>query len=357
MAMAPFTGIPVTDGTTPPAAKERDTATPAPGSTFQWPVVPPSGKIWSAVSDVNELVETPEKTTRQEGTQETIGLRTDVLFRFDKADLSDKAATVLDEVVAETRERADPAKPPILIEGHTDSKGEPGYNQELSVKRAEAVHRYLAGKLGNAYVYKAAGKGESEPIADNTKKGGGDNPEGRALNRRVEISYQIRQDRPGTTTTTDPSAKKVRGSVRGPAPFRADEGPVVGSLRWKSPSDELRVDIRPFHRDGAYLVAVFDVVLESSRVLVPMPFGPFTGGSHPFSSGSDYGTFTLFDPATQARYHPLKMNTEFVENFVPSLEKGEVSRSYVYYPAPADSARSITLQTEHLGDVANIPIS
>ncbi|MEV4113327.1 OmpA family protein [Nonomuraea sp. NPDC049695] len=357
MAMAPFTGVPVTDGAAPPVARQRDeTDTPAAGSTFQFPVVPPSGKIWSGVSDVHEMIETPQKTTEQQGAQETIGLRTDVLFRFDKADLSDKAAAVLDEVVEETRLRADPAKPPILIEGHTDSKGEPAYNQNLSVKRAEAVRGYLAGKLGDAYVYKATGKGESEPIADNTKQDGSDNPEGRARNRRVEISYQIKQDLPGTTTTTGPSADKVRGSVRGPAPFRADAGPVVGSLSVKHFNDRLRVDVHPFYRDGAYLVATFDVALESSELFVPVP-GPFSGGSHSFSSGSDYGTFSLVDPATQARYLPLKMSTEFVENSVLTLDKGEVNRSYVYFPAPADSTKSITLEAEGLGTVPNVPIS
>ncbi|QFY11080.1 OmpA family protein [Nonomuraea phyllanthi] len=357
LAIAPFTGVPVTGGGRPPVARERDgTATPAPGSAYQWPVVPPGGTIWSGISDVHELVETPERTTEQNGTQETIGLRTDVLFRFDKANLTDKAATVLDQVAQETRERADPDKPPIVIEGHTDGKGEPGYNQTLSVKRAEAVRAYLAGKLGDTYVYKATGKGESEPIAPNTKQDGSDDPEGRARNRRVEISYQIKQDRPGATTTTRPSADKVRGSVREPAPFRPDPGPVVGSLSWQRFNDRLRVDVHPFYRDGAYLVAVFDVVLESPQIFIPIP-APFMGGSQPFSSGSDYGTFTLVDPATKARYHPLKMYTEFVENFVLVLDQGEVNRSYVYFPAPADSATSITLEADQLGTVPDIPIS
>ncbi|MBX6381527.1 MAG: OmpA family protein [Microbispora sp.] len=355
MAMAPFTGIPVTEGTTPPVARERETGTPAPGSTFQWQVVPPTGKIWSAVSDVHELIETPQKTTQRAGAEETIGLRTDVLFRFDKADLSDKAAAVLDEVVEETREWADPAKPPILIEGHTDSKGEDAYNQELSVRRAEAVRRYLAAKLGDGYVYKAVGKGESEPIAPNTKPDGSDNPAGRARNRRVEISYQIKQERPGATTTSGPPVNEVRGSVREPAAFRADTGPVVGTLRWRRNNDVLRVDVHPFYRDGAYLVAVFDATLESSQAFVPLP-APFTGGSHPFSTNSDYAKFTLVDPVSRARYFPLKMNTEFVENSVLGIAKGEVNRCYVYFPAPADSATSITLEAEGLGSVPNIPI-
>ncbi|GAB2942944.1 OmpA family protein [Nonomuraea sp. NPDC052634] len=356
LAFAPFTGIPVTDGAEPPVAREREPeASPSPGATVQWQVVPPSGEIWSAVSDVNELIETPQKTTQREGTEETIGLRTDVLFSFDKADLSPKATAVLDEVVEETRERADPAKPPIVIEGHTDSKGEDAYNQKLSVRRAEAVRRYLAGKLGGEYRYEATGKGESEPIAENTKPDGSDNPEGRARNRRVEISYQLKQESPGTAGTSSPPAGKVRGSVREPAPFLADPQPVVGSLRRRLHQDVLRIDVHPFRRDGAYLLATFDVVSEGDRQYVAVP-APFSNGSNPFSMNADYARFTLVDPATKARYLPLKMDKEFVENFVAGLDKGEVNRSYVYYPAPADSVTSITLEVEGLGSVPDVPI-
>lgn len=356
LPIAPFTGVPVTEATAPLTAKQGDETTdPEPGSQYQWPVVLPEGEIWSSVVDVNELIETPQKETTKAGDQETVALRADVLFRFDKADLSDKAIAVLDEVVAETRERADPAKPPILIEGHTDSKGDDSYNHKLSLNRAEAVHRYLAGRLGDAYVYKVTGKGESEPVADNEKPDGSDNPEGRARNRRVEISYRIKEQLPDVTTTQGPSADEVRGSVHPPASFRSDAGPVVGSLNWARHNDRLRVDFHPFYRDGAYLVAVFDVVVESSQTFVPLP-SPFGSGTHPFSSRSGYSSFILVDPATKARYHPLKMNTEFVENFVPVLKGGEVSRSYVYYPAPADTVKSITLEAEGLGTVKDIPV-
>ncbi|TDE56417.1 hypothetical protein E1295_10740 [Nonomuraea mesophila] len=274
LPVAAMTGLPVTEGSAAPVAKERQDGDPAPGAEFQWAVVPPSGEIWSGVSGVNELVEAPQKTTLKEGGKETVGLRTDVLFAFDKATLSDDAATILDEAVRETRERADPAKPPITIEGHTDSKGDDPYNQDLSVKRAEVVRDYLAGKLGTGYTYEATGKGESEPIAKNDKPDGSDNPEGRARNRRVEISYHIKEEKPDVTVTTGPS--DVLGSIRPPAPFQAEPEPVAGSLTWRSGDQRLRVDFHPFHRDGAYLVATFDVVMEGGSALTAIP-APFDG--------------------------------------------------------------------------------
>ncbi|MEV4078228.1 OmpA family protein [Nonomuraea fuscirosea] len=355
LPMAPMTGLPVTEGAGTPAAKERGQgAEPSPGTEFQWPVVPPSGAIWSGVSDVNELVEAPQRTKRRQGGKETVGLRTDVLFAFDKATLSAKATAVLDDAVRETRERADPAKPPITVEGHTDSKGDDAYNQNLSVWRAEAVRDYLAGKLGSGYTFQATGKGESEPIAKNEKPGGGDNPEGRARNRRVEISYQIKQDKPDVTVTTGPPSD-IRGSTRPPAPFH-QAGPVAGSLGWQRGQDRLRVDFHPFHRDGAYLLATFDVVSEGASRFIPVP-APFTGWDSTFSAAADFGAFILVDPATKTRYHPLKMYTEFVENWVPALDAGMTGRGYVYYPAPADTVSSVTVEAENLGRVQDIPIS
>ncbi|MFC4120369.1 OmpA family protein [Nonomuraea zeae] len=254
LPMGPMTGIPVTDGGAEPAARERGSSEmPKTGDTFQWPVVAPGGEIWSGVSDANELVETPVKTTTQAGDTETIGLRTDVLFTFDRARLSTKAAAVLDDVVEETRRRADLAKPPITITGHTDNKGDDDYNQTLSVKRAEAVRQYLAAKLGSDYQYRPEGKGEREPIAKNDKRDGSDNPAGRARNRRVEISYSIKQQGPDVTSTTSPSTDQVRGSTVAPASFRADPGGRVASFTWsfKNRADQLKVDVLPIYRDGA----------------------------------------------------------------------------------------------------------
>jgi outer membrane protein OmpA-like peptidoglycan-associated protein len=67
------------------------------------------------------------------------------------------------------------------VVGHTDSTGQPAYNQTLSQNRAQSVVSYLGGQ-GVAYQRLAAeGRGSSQPIADNGTEAG------RAQNRRVEI--------------------------------------------------------------------------------------------------------------------------------------------------------------------------
>jgi outer membrane protein OmpA-like peptidoglycan-associated protein len=75
----------------------------------------------------------------------------------------------------------------IVVEGHTDSKGDNGYNMRLSQTRAESVLRYLTNMGISKSRLRAVGYGEQRPIAINENPDGTDNPSGRALNRRIEI--------------------------------------------------------------------------------------------------------------------------------------------------------------------------
>jgi flagellar motor protein MotB len=69
----------------------------------------------------------------------------------------------------------------IRINGHTDNTGDPGYNLELSEKRAESVFNYLI-KAGIDYSRLTyAGFGETRPVTAN------DTEEGKAENRRTEF--------------------------------------------------------------------------------------------------------------------------------------------------------------------------
>lgn len=117
-----------------------------------------------------------------ERTASKITLSADILFAFDEARLTRRAASRLEEVRAELRE-AEPGS--VRIEGHTDDKGSDAYNDRLSARRARTVARALRGALEGVDVA-VAGRGESEPVAANTVKGK-DSPKGRARNRRVEI--------------------------------------------------------------------------------------------------------------------------------------------------------------------------
>lgn len=71
----------------------------------------------------------------------------------------------------------------IVVAGHTDNTGNAQRNQTLSQKRAEAVRDWMhdTGDVPES-CFAVQGYGASRPLATN------DTPEGRALNRRVEIS-------------------------------------------------------------------------------------------------------------------------------------------------------------------------
>lgn len=70
-----------------------------------------------------------------------------------------------------------------MVSGYTDNTGNPQLNQTLSQKRAESVRNWMrdTGDVPES-CFAVQGYGESRPVATN------DTPEGRALNRRVEIS-------------------------------------------------------------------------------------------------------------------------------------------------------------------------
>jgi outer membrane protein OmpA-like peptidoglycan-associated protein len=116
-----------------------------------------------------------------------VTLAADVLFRFDKASLSPRARSRIDEVAGRLRDAPAGA---VRIDGYTDAKGSDSYNQGLSQRRAQAVAAALRSELGgDAPALAVRGHGEADPVAANTKRNGSDNPKGRARNRRVTITF------------------------------------------------------------------------------------------------------------------------------------------------------------------------
>jgi OmpA-OmpF porin, OOP family len=109
-------------------------------------------------------------------------------FAYKKAILSDSAHDNLDSLAQILKKHPNMV---IQIEGYTDGIGGVRYNLALAQRRVDACIRYLVnqGVSSSQIVGKAMGK--CCPIAPDTIDGK-DNPEGRALNRRVE--YQMIKD-------------------------------------------------------------------------------------------------------------------------------------------------------------------
>jgi outer membrane protein OmpA-like peptidoglycan-associated protein len=101
-----------------------------------------------------------------------------VFFEFDRAQLTPEAAQVVQRALSTYRAGGAPR---IVVTGHADRAGSPGYNESLSEKRAAEVRAALvkAGVPANQIVVRA--RGENAPLVPT--------PDGVAepQNRRVEI--------------------------------------------------------------------------------------------------------------------------------------------------------------------------
>jgi OOP family OmpA-OmpF porin len=125
-----------------------------------------------------------------------------VLFDFDKAVIKEEAYPLLDEVHRILMKNPDLT---VVFEGHTDSVGPEVYNQNLSERRAGAVMKYMLNKGVPSAQMSTAGYGETRPAADNGTK------QGRALNRRVEITPKQYQ-KPAGTKRGDRRRDRLAGS-------------------------------------------------------------------------------------------------------------------------------------------------
>jgi len=130
--------------------------------------------------------------TRREARGLIVSL-SDVLFDFNKATLKPGAREKLSKLSGILIAYPGPYR--LQIEGHTDSVGSDEYNFRLSQDRAESVRYYLvqSGVASNR-IAAVRGLGKTLPVASN------DTPEGRQMNRRVEI---VISDLSPTVTTID----------------------------------------------------------------------------------------------------------------------------------------------------------
>lgn len=101
-----------------------------------------------------------------------------ILFDVGKSELKSAAMTNIQNL---SKSLKDNPETNVLIIGHTDNTGSDAFNSRLSERRAESVKGFAMNQGIMSDRLNVQGKGEAEPIADNTSE------DGRSKNRRVEI--------------------------------------------------------------------------------------------------------------------------------------------------------------------------
>ena len=159
---------------------ETDGARLAPGGVYQYRLEV-SYRDGSVVGSAPELF----GVNRQDATLLTLS---GGAFVFNSARLTGEAKRLL--LGAADLLRAHPEEKAV-IEGHTDGIGTPGYNIALSKRRCDAAADYLA-RQGGIPAARLVRRwyGKSRPVADNRT------PDGRRLNRRVELKADFRESVP-----------------------------------------------------------------------------------------------------------------------------------------------------------------
>lgn len=107
-----------------------------------------------------------------------VTLPQDILFATDSFAVR---PALMDDLRAVSRNLQAYPNSTVQVIGHTDNTGDAIYNQELSERRASSVANVLIGAGTPSSRIVTIGRGEDAPVASNLS------PEGRALNRRVEI--------------------------------------------------------------------------------------------------------------------------------------------------------------------------
>jgi outer membrane protein OmpA-like peptidoglycan-associated protein len=109
----------------------------------------------------------------------SIRLGAAIRFETGRDVLKEESLAILDETRAFLV--AHPEITRVMIQGHTDDRGDAGVNQSLSERRARAVLQWLVEHGIESSRLESQGLGSSRPRADN------DSAEGRQANRRIEL--------------------------------------------------------------------------------------------------------------------------------------------------------------------------
>ncbi len=142
------------------------------------------GYVWSKhMQDKKAAMEqatagTGVAVTQTADNQLKLNIPSDISFDTGRADIKPNLRPILDQFASGLQNQPNTE---VRIIGHTDNTGSDAVNDPLSLHRADSARDYLAARGVDMRRIIVAGRGEREPIADNSSEAG------RARNRRVEI--------------------------------------------------------------------------------------------------------------------------------------------------------------------------
>ena len=142
------------------------------------------GYVWSRhMQDKKAAMEratagTGVAVTQTPDNQLKLNIPSDISFDTGRADIKPSLRPILDQFASGLNQQPSME---VRIIGHTDNTGSDAVNDPLSMQRAASARDYLAARGVDARRILVNGRGEREPIADNSTEAG------RAKNRRVEI--------------------------------------------------------------------------------------------------------------------------------------------------------------------------
>lgn len=209
---------------------ELTSAALVPTDELEADIVPSSEAITDATMEViaarlqqfvedNGLEESVEVT--KEGSGVFLRMSDQALFSPGSANIGEAAAAAVDQlgVIVELIDI------PVVVSGHTDNvpirSNVFASNWELSAARAAGVARTLVGTGRDPTAVTVEAYGEYQPLAEN------DTPEGRALNRRVEVYYsketlaKVLEERGLIDSETDGAAEPAAEVDGDPVPAEA----------------------------------------------------------------------------------------------------------------------------------------
>ena len=142
------------------------------------------GYVWSKnMEDKKRAMEqatagTGTVVTQTSDNQLKLTIPNDISFDTGRHDIKPNLRPILDQFAQGLSQQPGTE---VRIIGHTDNTGSEAVNNPLSVNRAQSTRDYLVARGVSSSRITIDGRGEREPIADNTTE------VGRARNRRIEI--------------------------------------------------------------------------------------------------------------------------------------------------------------------------